>query len=300
MSALLGNPMIATAALPFVLGIVLGLLSQLADLRSSLIAVLLWGAALLFLYWETLGGPVFPPLAASQKLIYLGMLGIALGLLAAVLFGGRSFALLVATALLAGFVWLGWRRLTGGELDLVVAVAIVATLLAALGAFSLVSLRIDPGADAQLPFVAPAAILALALAGALISVLGASIVVGQFLGSIAALVGGYCLVGYVVVLTGRAATIGWGRGVEAVLLLTACSALLQTALLAPKANPVALLLAPLPLFMPRLLAGPLKSLLPGARPLRPLVTGLLIAVPAILAVLIAVVWAPEGAALGLS
>ena len=126
------------------------------------------------------------------------------------------------------------------------------------------------------------------------------LVVGQFLGSIAALVGGYCLVGYVGTLAGRGDGFGWSAGVAALMVFVSATALLQTALLAPKANAVALLLASLPLSGPRLVAGPLAAFVPGSRVLGPLVAGVLIAAPAILAVIAAIVWAPEGAALGFS
>jgi hypothetical protein len=60
------------------------------------------------------------------------------------------------------------------------------------------------------------------------------------------------------------------------------------------------MLSPLPLFIAALLSSRLQRLLPGARPLRPLAAGLLIAIPALLAVLIALIRAPHGAALGFS
>ena len=84
----------------------------------------------------------------------------------------------------------------------------------------------------------PAAMLALCLAGAIISVLGASIVTGQLLGSLAALVGGWCLVQYIAVLRGGSAA-STEQGHRVILLLyAAATVLIQVALLAPKANPV--------------------------------------------------------------
>lgn len=298
MSALLGNPMVVTAALPFVLGLLLGAATKLSPVRSSAVGVLVWGVVVLFLYWDTFGPPVFPPVAASQKLIFLGIAGIVIGLLAGAP-GGERLGALVAAALVAGFLWLGRRRLTGGAIDSAVGIAIVVAILAAIGAFLLLSGPAAARGGVERPFLQPAAVLAMSFAGAIISVLGASIVVGQFLGSLAALTGGYSLFLYLTTLAGRAGE-GWGRGVATLVLFAAATALLQTALLAPKANPVALLIAPLPLFGPQLVAGPLRSLIPGARPLGPLVAGLFVAIPAVLAVLAAIIWAPEGAALGFS
>jgi len=150
---------------------------------------------------------------------------------------------------------------------------------------------------AEEPFLAPAAVLAVSLAGAIVSVLGASIVTGQLLGSLAALTGGWCLVQYVAVLRGGVAN-AWGRGVEFLALYAAATVLMQVALLAPKAHPVALVLSALPPLVAALVPGPLGWLVPGSRPLRPLIAGLLIAAPAGLAMLVALIWAPHGAALG--
>ncbi|QND66353.1 hypothetical protein HB777_22165 [Mesorhizobium loti] len=299
MSAFLGNPMVTTAALPLLLGIVLVLLAKFVLPGASVIATLIAGAAVLFLYWDTVGAPAFPPIAASQKLVYLAVAGIVIGLLFGRLLNGPRAGVFAAFAIVVAVAWLGWRRILAGPLDLQMAAAIVVGLLTAAGAVALMAMRTEPSPPAERPFLVPAAALALSLAGAFISVLGASIVVGQLLGSLAALIGGWCLVEYIALLRGRNAA-GWGKGVEFLVLFAAGTALIQVALLAPKANPVALVLSPMPLLVAAFLPGPLQILLPGSRPLRPLVAGLLIAIPAMLAVLVAIVWAPHGAALGFS
>jgi hypothetical protein len=299
LNAFLGNPMVTTAALPLLLGIVLALLVKFVPARASAIAILIWGAVVLFLYWDTVGAPVFPPIAASQKLIYLAFAGIVVG----PVFGrltDRRAGILAAAAIVVAFAWLGWRRIAAGPADPQMMAALITGLLTAAGAAILMAARTEPSPPAERPFLVPAAVLAMSLAGAIVSVLGASIVVGQLLGSLAALVGGYCLVEYVARLRGRAAPIGWSKGLEFLMLYATATALIQVALLAPKANIVALALSPLPLIVAALLPGPLLRLLPDARPLRPLVAGLLIAIPAMLAVLTAIVWAPHGAALGFS
>lgn len=299
MSALLGNPMVTTAALPFVLGMVMALLARFALPASSTVISLLWAVLLLFFYWDTLGPPVVPPVAASQKLIYLAFAGIVAGLLPERLLGAAVAGKLVAAALAAALLWLGWRRIAGGALDLQMIAALIAGLLAIVGAAMLLSLKASPSPPAEEPFLVPAAMLALCLAGAIISVLGASIVTGQLLGSLAALAGGWGLVQYIAVLRGGSAT-AVSKGTELILIYAAATVLIQVALLAPKANPLALMLSPLPLAVAALVPGPLRGLVPGARPLRPLVAGLLIATPAILAILTALLFAPHGAALGFS
>lgn len=296
MSALLGNPMVTTAALPLLLGIAVSLFARLALPAASPVLTLVWAALLLFFYWDTLGPPVMPPVAASQKLIYLAFAGIVIGLLPERVLG-RATSLLAVIAFAAAFLWLGWRRLAGGSLDLQLIGALAVELLALIGAALLTAQEASPSPSAEEPFLAPAAVLALSLAGAIVSVLGASIVTGQLLGSLAALVGGWCLVQYLASLRGGAAA-AWSKGDEFLLLYAAATVLIQVALLAPKANPAALILSSLPPIVAVLMRGPLQNLLPGARPLRPLVAGILIAAPAILAIVTAIVWAPHGAALG--
>jgi hypothetical protein len=298
LSAVLGNPMVTTAALPLLLGVALALAARFVLPAASPVLTLLWAALLLFFYWDTLGPPVMLPVAASQKLIYLAFAGIVIGLLPERVLG-RATSLPAVVAFAAAFLWLGWRRLAGGALDVQLIAALAVGLLALVGAALLTAQQPSPSPSPEEPFLAPAAVLALSLAGAIVSVLGASIVTGQLLGSIAALVGGWCLVQYLTTLRGGVAA-PWGRGVEFLLLYAAATVLVQVALLAPKANPAALVLSSLPPLAVALVRGPLQNLLPGARPLRPLVAGILIAVPAILAIVTAIVWAPHGAALGFS
>ncbi|PBB66016.1 hypothetical protein CK228_25190 [Mesorhizobium sp. WSM4312] len=299
MSAILGNAMVITAALPLLFGIVLALLSRFAVPASSPVLTLLWAALLLFFYWDTLGPPVMPPVAASQKLVYLAFAGTVICILPERILAGRTASVLAVVALAAAFLWLGWRRIAAGSLDLQMIAALAVALLALIGAAMLMARPSSPSPSAEEPFLAPAAALSMSLSGAIVSVLGASIVTGQLLGSLAALTGGWCLVKYLATLRGGAAS-AWSKGVEFLLLYAAVTVLIQVALLAPKANPLALILSSLPLLAAVLVGDRLQGLLPGARPLRPLIAGLVIALPAMLAIVTAIVWAPHGAALGFS
>ena len=299
LSAFLGNPMVTTAALPLLLGIALALLARFALPAASPVLTLAWAALLLFFYLDTLGPPVVPPVAASQKLIYLAFAGIVIGMLPERLLGSRAAGVLVGIAILAALFWLGWRRIATGAFDLQMISAIAVGLLVLVGVALLISLQAQPSPSVEEPFLMPAAMLALSLSGAIVSVLGASIVTGQLLGSLAALTGGWCLVQYLTTLRGGEAA-AWGKGVEFLLLYAAATVLIQVALLAPKANPAALVLSSLPPLAAVLVRGRLRGLVPGVRPLRPLIAGLLIAVPAMLAIVTAIVFAPHGAALGFS
>ncbi len=290
--------MFTTTTLPLLLGIVLALLARFALPPSSPALTVFWAVLLLFFYWDTLGPPVVPPVAASQKLIYLAFAGIVISLLPERVLGGRMGSL-GAIVFAAAFLWLGWRRIAAGTLDLQMIAALAVGLLTLVGAPILTARQASQSPSMEEPFLTPAAVLALSLSGAIVSVLGASIVTGQLLGSVAALIGGWCLVHYVAVLRGGVAA-SWSKGLEFLLLYAAATVLIQVALLAPKANPAALILSSLPPIAAVLVRGPLQNQLPGARPLRPLVAGILIAVPAMLAIVTAIVWAPHGAALGFS
>jgi hypothetical protein len=81
----------------------------------------------------------------------------------------------------------------------------------------------------------------------------------------------------------------WGPGTEFLLLYVAGAGLILTALLAPEASVAALVILVFSLAVPALVAGPLERFLPAHRLLRPLAAGLVIAVPSIIAVLVAAV-----------
>ena len=211
----------------------------------------------------------------------------------------RTFLMILLGSLFSHFgnaiqsVGAAWQLTITGQPADVIALVQSATNLPIM----LLALPVSPSPSAEEPFLAPAAVLAVSLAGAIVSVLGASIVTAQLLGSIAALTGGWCLVQYFAVLRGGVAN-AWGRSLEFLALYAVSTALMQVALLAPKAHPVALVLSALPPLVAALVPGPLGGLVPSARPSRPLVAGLLIAAPAGLAMLVALIWAPHGAALG--
>ena len=101
MSALLGNPMVTTAALPLAARHGAWRCWRGSPCRRPR-PCSRWCAAalLLFFYWDTLGPPVVPPVAASQKLIYLAFAGIIVGLLPErPARRGRAASMLVAAAL---------------------------------------------------------------------------------------------------------------------------------------------------------------------------------------------------------
>lgn len=224
MDALLSNPIIVTSALPFALGVALCLLGALLARRRTDLAALAWGVALIFLCWRVVGPPALPPVSSVQKLIYLTLLGVIVGA-AAQLLPRAGAAASAAAAIVVAFLWLGWRRIAQGQFDRQLLVAVIVAALIAVGMSAIVGQKAWPKTPEQ-PYLAPGAVLGAAAAGAIASVLGASILAGQWLGSIAALVGGYCLLGYLGMLTGLQPAFGWSKPVEFFVAYAAACALI--------------------------------------------------------------------------
>lgn len=289
MDVLAENPFVEAAALPFLVGIAFGLVLKLPWSARPLVATILVAVVSLVLAGTVFGVPAWPPNSATQKFFYIICLGIIFGL------GSgwslrRPAALIVTTILLiaAAFAWLAvGRLLIGGVTAPVIVAAIVSALLAA-GIIFAIRARVEGAPLEHHPFLVPGAVLVVAASTAIVSILGAFLGMAQFLGGIAALMGGYCLVGYVALLFGRAPAMEWGPGTEFLLLYVAGAGLILTALLAPEASASALIILVLSLAVPPLLAGPLGPFLPAHRLLRPLAAGFMIAIPSIIAVLVAV------------
>jgi hypothetical protein len=289
MDLLAENPFIEAAALPFLVGIAFGLVLMLPWPARPVTATILAAAIIIVLAGGVFGVPVWPPNAALQKFFYIICLGIIIGLGADWTLR-RPAELIVTTILLAGaaFVWLAAGRLRiGGVSEQVIVAAIVSALLA-VGIIFTIRARVEKAPLAHHPFLVPAAVLVVAASTAVVSMLGAFLGMAQFLGGIAALMGGYCLVGYVALIFGRTPVMEWGPGTEFLLLYVAGAGLIVTTLLAPDASVAALITLALSLAGPALIAGPFGRFMPAHRLLLPLAAGLVIALPSIIAVLVAV------------
>jgi len=289
MDVLADNPFVEAAALPFLVGIAFGLVLKLPWSARPLAATILVAVVSLVLAGTAFGVPVWPPNSATQKFFYIICLGIIIGL------GSdwslrRPAALIMTTILLtaAAFAWLAVGRLRIGGVAEPVIVATIVSALLAVGIIFTLRARVEGAPLEHHPFLVPGAVLVVAASTAIVSMLGAFLGMAQFLGGIAALMGGYCLVGYVALLFRRAPVMEWGPGTEFLLLYVAGAGLILTTLLAPEASASALVILVLSLAGPALIAGPLGRFLPAHRLLRPLAAGFVIAIPSIIAVLVAV------------
>jgi hypothetical protein len=289
MDVLAENPFVGAAALPFLGGIAFGLILKLPWPARPLAATILVGFVSLVLAGTVFGVPDWPPNSATQKFFYIVCLGIIAGL-GADWSLRRSAALIFTTILLtaAAFAWLAVGRLLIDGIDAPVIVAAIVSALLAVGIIFTIGTRVEGPPLEHRPFLVPGAVLVVAASTAIVSMLGAFLGMAQFLGGIAALMGGYCLVGYVALLFGLEPVMEWGRGTEFLLLYVAGAGLMLTALLAPEASPGALIILVLSLAGPALIAGPLGRFLPAHPLLRPLAAGFVIAIPSIIAVLVAI------------
>ncbi|MBB4066552.1 hypothetical protein [Gellertiella hungarica] len=270
-----------TVLVPLALGLALGLFSRHAGERRALGGGLLFVLALLAVV-AIEGMPVFPPVAGKQKLPFvLAGLAVLFFLLGHVRRpAGRLPA--AATVLLAAAVpavWIGYRILSAAPVKAFLVFGL-------LFFFALAAALLSPSPRSRAQGQAPLAALLFALiATAVVSVTGGYIGMAQVCGAAAAATGGWLLLSYVAYLGGDDAAMHPGpQPLLAWLVLTALL-MAVTALLAPSANPVALVLAALPLA----LAAWLERRGPDLpRALQPVAAGAICAVPALAAILVSV------------
>jgi len=272
----LSDPAVQVGLAPFAVALALGLAAQaFGAARFMGLAI---GAGFLVAYGLFEGVADFPPPASKQKVFYLVAFGLAAGL--AIDLAGRS--VWVARAAIVGFplacaLWLAWRRLGGDpSLDFLAALAgywigaaIFLARLAQLGA-------------REGPACAGAVLIAAALAASGVAALGSSISLALLAAAVAAATGGATLWSYGAWLLkgqagafGQAALLGGGGA------LVALAGVMT--LYAPQTSKVALVLIVLVAFADlavRPLSGGTGML---ARASRPVIHGVLAAIPALAA-----------------
>lgn len=261
-----------TVAWPLALGAIFAGLTAASGNRAFILSAI---AALMILgiYVLLEGWPAFPPAASKAKLAYL----LVIGAVAVLLAQRVPAALVTAVVLIAAFVWLGWNKLSGGAIGLSTA-AVLAPVATAAIATPTLRTRADDG------FLWPAALLCFAIGAAILSGPGLGAFVGftQVMGAFAAWIGGFLLVRYVLLLIGRDRG-SMPRSAAQIALIGFVMAALVVGLFAPGINLIAFAVLALTLLVPAI--APRCAGVP--RLLRPFAFGLMTAVPAAVAVLIA-------------
>lgn len=282
---MLQTMLLTIIAIPLVFGVAIAFLArQLQGARRVILALLIpVCAAAVFIILE--GFPAFPPVRALHKLPYVLVIG---GLVLA----AASWRLRVQSAVISGVAtlialglpvwWIGKNILASNQQKLIVTVALVAIAVAGVVRFAS-KRKAETGV--QNP-VLPQAVFATSLANSLVAILGGYMGMAMFNGALTALFGGYLLVIYIAYLRGDRTAFALGRVSGFAFAWVAYMGLLTTTMLAPVASSAALIATGLTLGLLTLSAhtSRLRNVPAG---LRPILFGLLAAVPAIAGILIA-------------
>lgn len=261
--------LINTLAVPLALGLAVAALfsSRLKPWQG-----LAFGLAALGVYVLLEGMPALPPVSGKHKLALL----IPLAVLAAHL-PGRAGRFAVPGFLLAAVVWLGWAKISQGNVGF--------GSLALLVPVGMTALVPPAPAEAETEFLWPAVLILFGIGAAVLSLLGVFVGFAQAMGALTALLGGAVAVAYLRLLLGASPTLAEPTLRVAVMVMGAVAVMIG--LFAPHINLAAFAVLSLGLALPAV--APRLVAVPAA--LRPFLFGLLAAVPAALAIAIAWVFA---------
>ncbi|SFU21963.1 hypothetical protein SAMN05518861_13044 [Mesorhizobium sp. YR577] len=284
---MLTHILLTTIVLPLILGILIAVAGKENSTRSIALTALLIPIAAAIASVSIEGFPTLPPIAAKQKLPVLLLSGgivfmlLALGLKQPL---ERGVSILISVISLAVPVWWLGRNIIIANSTKATTLGVV-LMLAAI-AQSLVS----SGRSQRLPSAAlPASLMATAIATALSAILGGYIGMAQMSGALAALFGGWLLVGYIAYLRGKDNAFALQGMAAFAFVWTAAIAVAMTVLFTPSAVPATLVLSVLPIAVSTVLSWRQITFAHQPRFLRPLTSGVLVAVPAAVAVLIAAI-----------
>jgi len=278
--------LLTTVLLPLVLGVVIALAGRGGYPRSVLPTALLIPVAAAIASISIEGLPPFPPIAAKQKLpVLLVTGGVIFAILAALSRHhlNRWIIALVGVGSLAAPAWWLGRNVLAANATKAVTLAIVLVIVA-IEIVAVSGIRTRKSSAAALP----AALLATAIATALTAIMGGYIGMAQMNGALAALFGGWLLIGYIGYIRGDDSVFDLQGFAALSFIWTAAMGVTMTVLLSPSASPSALVLSVLPVAVFAALNCRGAGFVGQPRVLRPLVTGALTAIPAIAAILIAV------------
>jgi len=240
---MLSDIILTTVLVPFLLGCGLFIAAQTLP-KFGFLGGLLTGAALFGIYVLLEGWPSIPPISSKPK-VALMIVGATVLTMANMAVRLNRFVLVVG---LLGFAlfWIGWSRV--GDTTMQPRFAALAVLILA-GGWSFQSFKHpdNPG------LFWPVTLIAFAIGGALISLLGAYIGLAQAMGAMAAFLGGFAFLTYALLLlrpnkTARVLP----QNLYQVAFLSLMSVLIAIGLFAPEVSPVALAMLALVLLMPKI------------------------------------------------
>lgn len=283
---MLQSIIIKVIAFPLLLGAILALATYRLEQQRNLVIAFLAPLFACVIIIVLDGFPGFPPVRAAHKFPYILFAGglffaisARLSFRRSIIYWGLAFALTVALPTW----WMGKSILLNNSQKATVVTILV--LLTVAGAFLY---RCFAVAKAKpLPNVLPQAVFATSVAGALIAILGGYMGMLMFNAALSVMFGGYLFVSYVRYLRGDAQAFALkGQGALAISWV-AFIGVLVTGILAPKASGSALILATCTLTAVPLsyVYAPVAGRVPYL--LRPLLLGVIVAVPALAGILVA-------------
>jgi hypothetical protein len=278
--------LLTSVLLPLVLGAVIALAGKGTTSRAVLLTALLIPVAAAIASVSIEGLPPFPPIAAKQKLPLLLVIGgVVFAILAVLLrqFVNRWIIALVGVVSLAAPAWWLGKNVLAANATKATTLAIVLVIIAIE-----IAAVLRRQARKSSPAALPAALLATAIGTALTAIMGGYIGMAQMNGALAALFGGWLLVRYISYIRGDDAAFVLGDFAALSFIWTAAMGATMTVLLSPSAAPVALVLSVLPVAIFAVLDWREVGFANRARFLQPLIIGALAAIPAITAILVAV------------
>lgn len=263
-----------TLLIPFVLGIVLFVLAR-SSLRFDLWGSLATGIALFGIFVLLEGWPSLPPISSKPKVAVL-IAGFTILNAASVVLRINRFAMIVVLLSLA-LIWIGWNRI--GDITMLPRFAALAVPIA-LGGWAFQTFEQQD----QSGLFWPISLIAFAIGGALIALLGAYIGLAQVMGALAAFLGGFALLTYVFLLfRPNIAPSTLPQNLYQIVFLSMMSVLIAIGLYAPEINTLALAIMALSLMTPGFAARFARF----SAALQPVIYGVVAAIPVGVAVAIA-------------
>lgn len=278
--------LLTSVLLPLFLGVIIALIGNGTTSRGVFLTTLLIPVAGAIASVSIEGLPPFPPIAAKQKLPLLLLIGgIVFAILGVLLwqFANRWILALVGVVSLAAPAWWLGRNVLAANATKATTLAIVLAIVA-IEILAISGRRTRRSSPAALP----AALLATAIGTALAAVMGGYIGMAQMNGALAALFGGWLLVRYIAYIRGDDAAFDLQGYAGLSFIWTAAMGVTMTVLLSPSAAPAALVLSVLPVAVFAVLNWRGAEFATQSRFLRPLLIGAISSIPAIAAIVIAV------------
>ncbi len=293
MENLLQNPIFLGALAPFFLSFVLSAVLRLASGPRYAVAAV--GLTFLITYYLLLGIPVFPPQASIQKVFYLAALAWVAGLAIDVTHTERAMGHLFSYVFpIIALVWLGWRLITGGASagDVTAMIVLYAAAILVFWRVAATARSADVETDSRYALLPSILVMVAAMASGFTAVIGASASLAQLALALGFATGGFLFWNYIAHLRqGRTFTFGaTGAFGAAGILLVLIDVM---TLFATRVSRWALLLVAL-VFAADLVVRRVALEGRWARWLNPVLYGVLDALPAIAAVVVANVTADPG------